>query len=289
MDKKLLLVDKEISRLLEKKNRYPLDGLYHYTKLAGLEGILSTRRLWLTRYDYLDDKLEIKHAHTEAIKLIQNYAPKSQHKDFWNSYVEKFNNVFEVGDYFIGSFSSVPNNEKLWKDYAKSGGVAIKFRKSYFHPIGNMNKKKKRYNYATIQQIDYQVDEFKERLEHLIICIDGLLEDKNDGLDLELKSRLTTYLLTDMPTLKVKEFSEEQECRLYQFGFKPEINAKGEKYERIFAIPQVKRNDKTVLLRRFKQKDICEIILNNSADEAWLKKLLHKMQFTGVKIRYRSS
>lgn len=284
---KILLIDKEIKKFLEKKDGYPLNGLYHYTDLIGLEGILSTRRLWLTRYDSLDDKREIKHAHSEAIKLFQDYASQSQHKNFWDSYVEKFKNVFDLGDYFIGSFSSAPNNKKLWKDYAESGGVAIKFRKEYFTPIASMSKKNKRYNYATIQQIDYQVDEFKKRLEHLVRHIDNLLEDENDNLDLELKSRLTTYLLTDMPTLKENEFSDEQECRLYQFGFKPEINAKGAKHERIYAIPQVERSEKTVLLRRLKQKDICEIILSNSDNEAWLKKLLHKMQFASVKISYK--
>jgi len=287
MYKILLLVDNEIKKLLEKKGEYPQDGLYHYTELAGLEGILSTGRLWLTRYDSLVDKLEIKHAHTEAIKLIQDYAHISKYQDFWNSYLKKFKNVFEVGDYFICSFSSMSNNEKLWKDYAKCKGGAIKFRKEYFAPIANMNKKKKRYNNITVKYIDYQLDNFKDRLTHLVQYIDKLLDDKSDAFRLELKTRLTTYLLADMPTLKEKEFFDEQECRLCQFGFNPNINAHGEKDERIFAIPQVVRNGKSVLLRKFKQKDICEIILSSSDDEVWLKALLHKKQFTGVKISYK--
>lgn len=287
MKDKLLDLDKKIKRLLEEKDGYPQDGLYHYTDLSGLEGILSTRKLWLTHYSSLKDQSEIKHAHQVAIELIENHKRSSNHQSFWNSYLEKVKDVFELGDYFICSFSSSHDNPKLWNEYAKCEGVAIKFRKEYFTPTVNMNKKKKRYNYATIQYISYKTDEFKARLVQLVQSVDRILEDGDHDLYAELKARLTTYLLTYMPTLKEKGFSDEQECRLYQFGFKSEMNVKGEKHKRIFAIPQVERNGKIVLLRRFKQKDVSEIILSKTDSQEWLKRLLYENQFTGVKIRYR--
>ncbi|HVY52993.1 MAG TPA: hypothetical protein VHA13_00550, partial [Gammaproteobacteria bacterium] len=201
MTDKLLVLDKKIKRLLEEKDGYPQDGLYHYTDLSGLGGILSTRKLWMTHYSSLKDQSEIKHAHQVAIELIDNHKANSNHQSFWSSYLEKFKDVFEVGDYFICSFSSSPDNQKLWNEYAKCEGVAIKFRKEYFTPTVNMNKKKKRYNYATVQYISYKTDEFKARLEQLVQSVDKILEDGNHNLYVELKARLTTYLLTDMPTL----------------------------------------------------------------------------------------
>ena len=49
MINELLLVDKEIKNLLEDKSDYPDSGLYHYTNIAGLNGTLFTRKLWMKK------------------------------------------------------------------------------------------------------------------------------------------------------------------------------------------------------------------------------------------------
>lgn len=45
------------------KEEIPKSNLYHFTTIQGLKGFLSSRKLWLTHYDSLNDSLEIKTAH----------------------------------------------------------------------------------------------------------------------------------------------------------------------------------------------------------------------------------
>lgn len=98
---------------------------------------------------------------------------------------------------------------------------------------------------------------------------------------------LVTVFCQAQIKLKNKNWAPERECRLYQFGFKDEINKRQESpQDRIFAIPRVSKGDKDVVLRRFKQKDICEVWMCSSCQisKRDIQALLHKYQFTHVDI-----
>lgn len=288
MESKIQLVAKEIVRLLECKDGYPICDLYHYTDMSALEGILSTRRLWMTRYDSLDDESEIKYAHQEASKIIDSQITATNNREFWEYFAHKFRDVLKIGDYFICSFSHSPSNMKLWNEYAKQGGAAIKFCKEYFAPTATMNKRRRRYNLTTVQNVQYEIKEFKERVEKLFSVVEGALEVGNSQLNRELGACLITYFMTDMPKVKKEGFLSENECRLYQYGFNAEMNGKADKEDRIYAIPQVERSNKKRVLKKFKQKDIHEIIVDSTEHNEKIMRLLHEYQFTGVNVRSRT-
>jgi len=280
-------MQKEQARFSDNKSQHPDCTLYHYADVQGLMGILSSRKLWMSHYEKLNDIREIKHARDLVLKIVEAHKSKSNRKAFWQKYCDIFRRVLEIGDYFICSFSTDNDNKHLWHHYAKKGGIAIGFRKKYFIPQPNMNKRKKRFNLTTVQKVHYHVDDFTAYANRLIALVENNIEDNNQKLDIELGSYLTTFFLADLPKLKNKNWAPERECRLYQFGFKDEINKRQESpQDRIFAIPRVSKGDKDVVLRRFKQKDICEVWMCSSCQisKRDIQALLHKYQFTHVGI-----
>lgn len=279
-------MQKELSGFSDNKTQYPDTTLYHYTDVPGLIGILSSRRLWMNHYEKLNDTNEIKHARDLLLKIIDIHKFKSKHAKFWQTYHDKFETVLEVGDYYICSFSSSPDNEHLWNHYAKDGGVAIGFRKQYFSPSSNMNKRKRRFNLTTVQMVHYHENDFTAYAHRLITLVENNLEVNNPKMDVELASYLTTFFLTDLPKIKNKNWSRERECRLYQFGYKDKINQQSSKQGRIYAIPKITTAGKNIVLRKFKQADVCEIWMGSSSQISKndIQKLLHKYQFTKLSI-----
>ncbi len=52
---------KKIEAFLNTIDETSSSTIFHYTTYKGLEGILKTRRLWLTDHKYLNDPSEIEH------------------------------------------------------------------------------------------------------------------------------------------------------------------------------------------------------------------------------------
>src|SRR5690349_894221 len=51
--------------------------VWHYTNLAGFEGILLSGRVWATEVHYTTDKTEFIHAREIANQYLQRWQPKS--------------------------------------------------------------------------------------------------------------------------------------------------------------------------------------------------------------------
>lgn len=107
--------------------------LYHYTSLAALMSILRDAKIqsqicfWATRYDCFADKEEFKLG-IETIKRLLPQVEKDLQPDRqiaalfdWNMIEGNANLPFP----YIVSFTSRPNNEYMWNEYAKNDGIVM--------------------------------------------------------------------------------------------------------------------------------------------------------------------
>lgn len=107
--------------------------LYHYTSLAALMSILRDAKtqsqicFWATRYDCFADKEEFKLG-IETIKRLLPQVEKDLQPDRqiaalfdWNMIEWNANLPFP----YIVSFTSRPNNEYMWNEYAKNDGIVM--------------------------------------------------------------------------------------------------------------------------------------------------------------------
>src|SRR5260370_6778685 len=101
--------------------------LYHYTDVTGLEGILSSRELWLS------DVRHLRNDPTDGRYWEQVIRDAANRKSVDRKIREAFNrgNVIALGTEFfayVASFSERKNIRKQWQSFAGgSNGVAIEF------------------------------------------------------------------------------------------------------------------------------------------------------------------
>ena len=91
---------------------------YHYTSVAGCHGIISSRRVWLTDYRFLNDRKELTQGLTSFLKHIETDRRSSLEQAFlWHG---KFNH------HCVLSLSQSPRILSQWRAYAADGtGVAL--------------------------------------------------------------------------------------------------------------------------------------------------------------------
>lgn len=107
--------------------------LYHYTSLGAFKSILREARtrsqicFWATRYDCFADKEELKLG-IDTIKRLLPQVEKDLQPDRriavkfdWSMIEGNTNLPFP----YIVSFTSRPNNEYMWDEYAKNDGVVL--------------------------------------------------------------------------------------------------------------------------------------------------------------------
>jgi hypothetical protein len=110
--------------------------LWHYTSIAGLEGILQSGRVWATEAHFTTDRSEFIHTHDLALGFLHEHVPTTEEGALAKKLVaELIAAEFEAGflsqsgmEVFVASFSSAENLKSQWSDYADhSQGVSIAF------------------------------------------------------------------------------------------------------------------------------------------------------------------
>jgi hypothetical protein len=120
----------------------PEKTLYHYTDYAGLQGILSSECLWMTAYQFLSDKSEIKHGLKELNDVIVKYISSFNLKKAWLPLIFP-NDPLNYYEIYVCSLCDEKDSSHLWEKYAKEGtGFALGFKKDYFLPVNLVGNKK---------------------------------------------------------------------------------------------------------------------------------------------------
>ena len=113
------------------------DTLYHYTKVAGLEGIIKSEAIWFTDFRHMNDPSEVGHGITLCRDVIRLLKPGKDGRValFLDCLADmmRLDNFSKALEYFIGSFSRADDDLGQWRAYADNGkGVAIGFAPHLF-------------------------------------------------------------------------------------------------------------------------------------------------------------
>jgi hypothetical protein len=108
--------------------------LYHYTDLAGLNGILSTNDLWLTHLQFSNDDEEMTHGQNIVAQILKTR--KEQADPAQATYLEMIQKILEeplAGGVYICCFCEKDNLLSQWRGYAANGtGVSIELAHQNF-------------------------------------------------------------------------------------------------------------------------------------------------------------
>jgi hypothetical protein len=103
--------------------------LYHYTSIAGLHGIVSSRTVWASDCRYLNDQKELVHAVEALLKRCEPSTKTMLTTAFhWYSYSQA---------HCVFALSRSPRVLSQWRSYGDDGrGAAIGFNRKYLLSAG---------------------------------------------------------------------------------------------------------------------------------------------------------
>lgn len=110
--------------------------VWHYTNLAGFEGILSSGRIWATEAHHTTDKTEFVHARGVATRYLERLQPQDESMARTKQAAQDILvRAFEEGalapsraEIFVASFCAVDDLKSQWMEYGDAGqGVSLSF------------------------------------------------------------------------------------------------------------------------------------------------------------------
>lgn len=109
------------------------EKMYHYTTNDALINIVTNRELWITQWDYLNDMDELRVAEEVCETILREEGVDSKVIEAIKKKIDE--NRYEIGPYFILSFSRDKDSQLLWSNYANLDGLNLeidfaKFKKN---------------------------------------------------------------------------------------------------------------------------------------------------------------
>lgn len=117
--------------------------VWHYTNLAGFEGILSSGRVWVTEAHHTTDATEFVHARDVATLYLARLQPKDDSMARARQAAqETLVHAFDEGalassqtEIFVASFCATDDLKSQWMEYADAGrGVSLSFDLQHVRP-----------------------------------------------------------------------------------------------------------------------------------------------------------
>lgn len=224
--------------LISDKTEIP-DTVYHYCPESSFQGILHSKRLWLSDVHCMNDTTE----QTWFINKAKERLQELNQGDSWRD-IEPININLEwmALDPHIFCFSSRINLPNQWRDYADDyKGYSIGFSSSW------LENQKNRYpqRQVLLWPAEYRVERQIELLNHYIEEYRTSLEQGKNRREAGMNLVTAIYALSG--ACKNPDFCEEQEIRLmvmeprhpesfhdeYQQGISERFYRKSEKYDKI--------------------------------------------------------
>lgn len=204
--------------------------LYHYTDAKGLYGILKSKTLWASSYQFLNDATEFEYAF-DLIKDVYpqedsnpSIGPMSDFRIAENIRKERYNYISDC--LFVVSFSEKDDLLGQWRAYAGPySGYSLGFRSSKLD--AHKNAKLVACNYDKGKQLE----DIKDLIEKLSAVIRESFElppesgeqNRRNSFDKLISQRLdaSKKMLSIAKSFKHSSFKDEKEWRLV-FGPLPE-------------------------------------------------------------------
>ena len=202
--------------------------LYHYTDAKGLYGILNSRELWASSYQFLNDATEFEYAF-DLIKVAypQEDSDPSQEGTTHFETAEMISKEWYdhiSGSLFVVSFSKEKDLLSQWQAYAgPHSGYSLGFRQSTLYDYKN-----REFVECDLVECEYVKD---KQLEDIKCLIGKLSEESNAFYKLMTKSgeqnrrngfdkfisqsvEANKKMLLLAKSFKNSSFEHEKECRL---------------------------------------------------------------------------
>ena len=109
------------------------DKIYHYTTVSGIRGIIENSEFWVTKSDFLNDRLEFKYSIEILKEVAELYIKNTNIKEKFMQYVtdefDRLNNDMDgiLTGYYVLSFSKIQDSMLLWSEYSDFMGYCIEF------------------------------------------------------------------------------------------------------------------------------------------------------------------
>ncbi|WP_078803161.1 DUF2971 domain-containing protein [Pseudomonas fluorescens] len=177
---------------------------YHYTTVTGCFGIIDSRKIWLTDYRYLNDKMELRQGLGSFLSKIRTDQRKSFERAFrWH---DMFNH------HCVFSLSHSPKILSQWRAYASDGvGMAIGFS-STFLKFAGLSLVECRY-----EDHDTYSEKVARKHELFVETVHNASENiraENEFMNWVRANATGFYnIVEDLIALKNPAFSEEKELR----------------------------------------------------------------------------
>jgi hypothetical protein len=186
-------------------SRTPSDILFHYTSPRGLIGIITSKILWASRIQYLNDSQEYLYSLNLLEKVINDYKTiDERHKERLNTFYTMFQYAENV-NIFVASLSENGDLLSQWRAYCPpSGGYSIGFSYDYLQRVLKIN------NFHLAPCI------YDPKLQEQIIIefISSLLEEESSDL-FDVSRDPFRRFNAIASILKHPSFEEEKEWRLF--------------------------------------------------------------------------
>ena len=121
------------SKFANEKTSISSSIIYHYTSPEGLLNILTTKKLWFSDIQYMNDESEITYTFkllTDILHTLEERIDTSFYSEIVK-YIEKrtklptsFTNYINRDSFFVACFSTEQDELSLWNYYTKTGNMA---------------------------------------------------------------------------------------------------------------------------------------------------------------------
>lgn len=208
--------------LLEESKSSEIDLLYHYTDRIGMHGILTSKELHLSDYQYMNDQSEFKHGliisqNTILKKIVSELEENRDRPEFLNrlnGWIKEFKSPDFVIYIFITCFCENGDLLSQWKGYSSFGeGYSIGLNKNDLLSFCNQNEN---HLFSKVIYLDKDKDDITRiLLEKMKEYAD---EDPSTLISIA-KLTIEIFILLAF-FFKSNHFAEENEWRLvyYRLG-----------------------------------------------------------------------
>jgi hypothetical protein len=166
------------------------ETIYHYTNIRSFKSIVRNKQLWLTHYKYVNDTEEIITGLTILDDEIKNYLSKC------GQITGKIKLSNEIFDQYLLCFCGRLDNDHLWENYSKKGGVVLGFSTAMLLKSQSI----------AITPVSYDIDEYRNLCREKINLLKPILqEDENKLQDYIRKTgdqEKARELLQEIPNYK---------------------------------------------------------------------------------------
>lgn len=288
-------IAKKYRSILEENKNDISEIIYHYTSPDSLLSILKTGKLWFSDVNYLNDESEIEYTYQILKKKIGEHKDIIN-KDFFNKIEASINrfpkNLFDYlsrTTYYIASFSTNPNNPKLWDEYTKTSnkiGYNIGLYKTNI--IAKIENKIKQQVFLIHNRVIYSEKEQEAIIENLLLECNSFLRNSNSNKALFETSRMfLSFIQIFSLFFKQSCFKNEQEYRIVIEEYCDPITQSDQVYSSLHRsnaelfIPYIEQE--------FDKKDIKEItispIIKENRSKKSLENLLIQLEYFNINIK----